>query len=227
MKKKWVYLIIALVIVLVFLLYFTNLKNVLLTPGATRPERLPRSDVSPTAPIGCTDTDGGINPEVQGEVSAIQGILTDYCSSEVDLLEYYCNRNNIESKGINCEFGCSNGACQQPTPQLECVSNMCTIVMGVGGDECSPEGSFCESYTIIDLGSLGGSNTSEAIDINNNNQVVGFSSSDPTPCPGNQTVNCTVNHAFLWDNGVMTDLGSSSGFSIAYLNFHQAKLLNL
>lgn len=51
-------------------------------------------------------------------------------------------------------------------------------------------------YEIIDLGSLG-MNKSEAHDINNNGQIVGWS-----------TTSDDHGHAFLWENGVMTDLGT-------------------
>jgi probable HAF family extracellular repeat protein len=52
----------------------------------------------------------------------------------------------------------------------------------------------------INLGSLGGVTGNLAFDINNEGQVVGQSD-----LPGD-----TVHHAFFWQNGVMTDLGSLS-----------------
>lgn len=53
-------------------------------------------------------------------------------------------------------------------------------------------------FTIVSLGSLGGP-TSNAQDINDRGQIVGSSGlpSDPTQS----------SHAFLWQNGKMTDLG--------------------
>ncbi|RKY21340.1 MAG: hypothetical protein DRQ55_04615 [Planctomycetota bacterium] len=61
------------------------------------------------------------------------------------------------------------------------------------------------TYTYVDLGTLGGP-SSVAMGLNDAGQVVGWSS-----IPG-----CTVNghpcrRAFLWENGVMTDLGLLSG----------------
>jgi probable HAF family extracellular repeat protein len=60
------------------------------------------------------------------------------------------------------------------------------------------------SYAITDLGSLGGSSVATAI--NASGQIVGYS----YPATGSP-------HAFLWSNGVMTDLGTpaSSDYSVA------------
>src|SRR5947209_4402419 len=59
-------------------------------------------------------------------------------------------------------------------------------------------------YTVTDLGSLGGS-FSAANAINNRGQVVGLSF-NATPDP--ITPGATELRAFLWQNGVMTDLGT-------------------
>jgi probable HAF family extracellular repeat protein len=57
------------------------------------------------------------------------------------------------------------------------------------------------SYTVTDLGTLSSSNSAKVSDINKSGQIVGTS----------------ANHAFLWSNGVMTDLGTLGGsVSMAY-----------
>jgi probable HAF family extracellular repeat protein len=62
-------------------------------------------------------------------------------------------------------------------------------------------------YTITDLGTLGGTE-SRAASINNRGQVVGISHT-----PDNSAI-----HAFIWSNGIMTDLGTLPGeaHSFAY-----------
>ncbi len=63
------------------------------------------------------------------------------------------------------------------------------------------------AYTVTDLGTLGGP-TSEAFCINNHGQIVGVADLSPTALP-------TVSHAFLWQNGRMTDLGGfNSDFTL-------------
>jgi len=59
---------------------------------------------------------------------------------------------------------------------------------------------FAATYTITDLGTLGGA-TSYAYGINNNGQVAGYSK-----ISGNSD-----DHAFIYDGGKMTDLGSLGG----------------
>ncbi len=66
-------------------------------------------------------------------------------------------------------------------------------------------------YKLIDLGTFGGPNSSETVEfpyINNRGMVVGFADTDvPDPFnPGG-----FLPHAFRWQNGVLTDLGTLAG----------------
>lgn len=65
-----------------------------------------------------------------------------------------------------------------------------------------------QNGSVISLGSLGGTYTNVAYDINNRSQVVGVSD-----LPGDTTA-----HAFFWEKGKMTDLGTLPGdfFSVAF-----------
>lgn len=62
---------------------------------------------------------------------------------------------------------------------------------------------------LVDLGTLGGAN-SYATAINDAGQIVGYSETGNTYTEGGQTVN--VVHGFLWEEGVMYDLGAHNDF---------------
>src|SRR5713226_5257774 len=75
-------------------------------------------------------------------------------------------------------------------------------------------------YKVIDLGTLGGPSAYGQGDgpgttqlINGAGTVVGLSdTSIPDPnAPNCQNPDCLVSHAFRWQDGVLTDLGSLSG----------------
>jgi probable HAF family extracellular repeat protein len=60
----------------------------------------------------------------------------------------------------------------------------------------------------IDLGTLGSGMESAALSVNNAGEVVGFSTYDTTPA--NSFVGAHT-HAFIWDKGIMRDLGTLGG----------------
>ena len=76
--------------------------------------------------------------------------------------------------------------------------------------ECTPCGVGWIGYEATDLGTLGGRNIGIATGINDRGQVVGYS-----------YVDSNAYHAFLWENGVMTDLGSYDGYAVAINNAGQ------
>lgn len=76
------------------------------------------------------------------------------------------------------------------------------------GDEWYVGGGDGENGLMEDLGTLGGYN-SWGRDINNAEQVVGESDTDPSLTDGHYT------HAFLWEAGEITDLGTLGGDSSA------------
>jgi probable HAF family extracellular repeat protein len=95
----------------------------------------------------------------------------------------------------------------------------------------TPSPTSTAAYTVTNLGSLGGGE-SDALAINNNGQVTGYSYTGATitlkSCcggcyPGGPHNPCVEHlyHAFLWSNGAMTDLGTLGG------NFSQGRAINL
>jgi probable HAF family extracellular repeat protein len=66
-----------------------------------------------------------------------------------------------------------------------------------------------QNGVMTDLGTYGSDNSSMAIGINNNGQVVGWSYQTAYPPYGHPTA--FTNHAVLWQNGGITDLGVLSG----------------
>lgn len=60
----------------------------------------------------CSDTDGGINPNVYGEVTDPNGyVYKDFCDTDKVLKEEYCADDGFSSyKNIDCDK-CENGAC--------------------------------------------------------------------------------------------------------------------
>jgi len=95
----------------------------------------------------------------------------------------------------------------------------------------TPTPTSTAAYTVTNLGSLGGGE-SDALAINNNGQVTGYSYTGKTitlkTCcggcyPGGPHNPCVEHlyHAFVWSNGTMTDLGTLGG------NFSQGDSINL
>jgi hypothetical protein len=76
-------------------------------------------------------------------------------------------------------------------------------------------------YRVIDIGTLGGPSTAQqgnglgtAQFINSRGTVVGTSDTlvpDPNAPNNCQNPECLVSHAFQWQDGILTDLGSPSG----------------
>jgi hypothetical protein len=82
---------------------------------------------SPVINPTCTDSDGGKNYYVYGRTNDSTGnINTDACSSSTQLREAYCANSLSQYEWINCQYGCSNGVCNQ-APQNQTNQTNTTI----------------------------------------------------------------------------------------------------
>jgi probable HAF family extracellular repeat protein len=110
--------------------------------------------------------------------------------------------------------------------RLSRIAALATLTVAAGVPAAtvvaSPAGAATTTYTITDLGSLGGGVT-HGLAINASGQVTGdsFLSKQvqvpcPYPQPPNQKCFANLDHAFFWSNGTMTGLGPS--FSPAAIN---------
>jgi hypothetical protein len=66
----------------------------------------------------CTETDGGENYGTKGVLtmvnstnSSVSENMTDSCSDDNTLLEYFCEGNTVGTNEETCRYGCENGAC--------------------------------------------------------------------------------------------------------------------
>lgn len=85
-------------------------------------------NILPTATPVCTDSDEGLNYDVNGQTTVKNnGVVivgknfTDYCTSENTLMEGYCinNKTDFITEEHTCDYGCENGMCKQaPIPTI-------------------------------------------------------------------------------------------------------------
>lgn len=71
----------------------------------------------------CNDSDGGKNYDedgtVFGKISRSQsGSKSDFCSSNTQLTEYYCDGKFVKNEKYICENGCADGACKKINANL-------------------------------------------------------------------------------------------------------------
>jgi hypothetical protein len=63
--------------------------------------------------VSCADSDGGINEDEKGSVTADGKTMSDECAGASAVKEFFCENGNPSSKEINCGSGksCVGGAC--------------------------------------------------------------------------------------------------------------------
>ncbi len=65
--------------------------------------------------VDCTDSDGGIYPNVTGSVIDNEGEVEDSCRTIYNVeqvVEYFCSEGKREWRAFDCEFGCEDGECR-------------------------------------------------------------------------------------------------------------------
>ena len=132
------------------------------------------ADGACTGGLNCTDSDGGKNYLVYGEITGWDPFAhayktyNDVCVDDNQLMEYNCvYTGEIHSQTVVCPYGCSNGACVVPSLHVSsCVDsdggvspnqffvNGSVVVNGtlVGVDSCV-DGSVKEWYCTVSNGS--------------------------------------------------------------------------
>ncbi len=78
----------------------------------------------PPPPAFCNETDNGRNPALRGTCVSLGYNTIDYCISDSQVMEYYCNDQKVcANEIINCGAGkrCYNGACMQTFVQQHSV----------------------------------------------------------------------------------------------------------
>ena len=72
----------------------------------------------------CTDSDGGLNLNLQGAINSSSGnISSDYCINDSVVLEYYCMNGMVNGMQYDCPYGCSNGACAIQANATNCTDS--------------------------------------------------------------------------------------------------------
>ena len=89
------------------------------------------------------------------------------------------------------------------------ISFVGAVLIGLGISQFSASNADVTFYyAVTDLGTLGSDPFTYPMSINDAGQVVGYTRTTNGPFPGPWR---SGNHAFLWQNGTMTDLGSLGG----------------
>ena len=111
----------------------------------------------------CSDSDGGNAPDTQGTLSYYGMPLwgAETCASPYAVLEQYCTAQGTPAiTPVNCEYGCSNGACLPPPPPCYDSDNGNIYAQGTlylygtpySDDFCQDENTLTEFFCVGDQG---------------------------------------------------------------------------
>ncbi len=107
----------------------------------------------------CTDSDGGLDPYVRGEVRRNGGIsFTDFCVDNQRIYEGYCDMNGNSVQTIMaCEYGCFDGAClASPAPRPPAKETpLEEEAKGISIKRIDIFGTDCLGYTLFEASARG------------------------------------------------------------------------
>lgn len=78
------------------------------------------TDIKAEIEINCKDSDKAIRPNDKGKVTSYRSTtgysyspstFSDYCFDAQSVVEYYCGKQEVLSRTISCNKGCSAGKC--------------------------------------------------------------------------------------------------------------------
>ncbi len=105
-ELKMIVAVLAVFLVSFVFLYEVSVSGLQVADGSGRDTGMPAM---------CTDSDGGVRPDVAGRVSVTDSrgritVSNDACSGE-SVVEFSCSNNQAVSRSYACANGCRDGAC--------------------------------------------------------------------------------------------------------------------
>ena len=105
----------------------------------------------------CTDSDGGINIYEKGTTSTAEGSMDDVCSTSTNVMEFFCQYNDIQGKNIkihkwvDCPPNsvCEDGKCSEPCAGCLIASGNCVALGYRSGEQyCSQDKTMVSQKTV-------------------------------------------------------------------------------
>lgn len=129
MKKQNKILLAVLAVVIVGIVVFTS-TNFTLFQGRFAKDLKPLPSYDENK---CYDSDGGKNYKevgtIYGKINRSEfGNKTDFCSTETQLVEYYCDGKYLKNETYICENGCSSGVCKTSNQKSNNVLDTLVVV---------------------------------------------------------------------------------------------------
>lgn len=126
--------------------------------------------VNTTLPATCIDSDGGLNENLTGTVTASTGTFTDNCSSSQVVEENYCDSKGTPQLSYvvcNAGYACSSGSCVKIPPKTctDTDTGQDAMKKGTVTDNVGSYTDICKNSTILQEYWCNAQNQSAALDI--------------------------------------------------------------